>query len=312
MQRVFLGIEIGGSKLQLVAGDETAVIIGRQRFAVDKAHGAEGIRQQIAAALPALLAKWKPAALGVGFGGPVDWKSGRLARSHQIEGWSEFDLRGWLRELTGLPVMVENDSNLATLAEATLGAGAGLSPVFYFNLGSGVGGGLAIDGCIYHGRAPGEVEFGHLRLDRSGTIVEQRCSGWAIDRRLRTFAAEAPDSPLARLIGSAPGGEAKHLQAALNAGDAAARRVLSELADDLGFALSHVVHLFHPKVIVLGGGLSLVGEPLRAAVAEALPRHVMEVFQPDLQVKLAALGEEAVPVGALLLARKREPSYSNG
>src|SRR4029079_9068181 len=113
MQHAFLGIEIGGSKTQLVAGDETAVIIGRQRFAVDKAHGAEGIRQQIAAALPALLAKWKPAALGVGFGGPVDWKSGRLARSHQIEGWSEFDLRGWLRELTGLPVMVENDSNLA-------------------------------------------------------------------------------------------------------------------------------------------------------------------------------------------------------
>ena len=303
MQRAFLGIEIGGSKLQLVAGAETAAILERQRFTVDPALGAEGIRLQIAAALPVLAAKWKPAAVGVGFGGPVDWRSGRLVRSHQIEGWSEFDLGGWLRELTGLPVTVENDSNLATLAEATLGAGAGFSPVFYFNLGSGVGGGLAIDGRIYHGRAPGEAEFGHLCLDKNGTIVEQRCSGWAIDRRLRALAVEAPGSPLARLIGSSPGGEAKHLRASLEAGDGVARRVLSELADDLGFALSHVVHSFHPEVIVLGGGLSSVGEPLRAAVAEALPRYVMEVFQPGLQLKLAALGEDAVPLGALLLAR---------
>lgn len=303
MQRAFLGIEIGGSKLQLVAGDETAAITERQRCTVDPAQGAEGIQRQIAAAVPALAAKWKPVAVGVGFGGPVDWKNGRIARSHQIEGWSEFDLGGWLRELTKLPVTVENDSNLATLAEASLGAGAGFSPVFYFNLGSGVGGGLAIDGRIYHGRTPGEVEFGHLRLDKSGTIVEQRCSGWAIDRRLRALAAERPDSPLARLIGSPPGGEAKHLRAALDAGDALARRVLSELVDDLGFALSHVVHLFHPDLIVLGGGLSLVGEPLCAAVAGALPRFVMGVFHPGLQLKLAALGEDAVPIGALLLAR---------
>ena len=122
MQRVFLGIEIGGSKLQLVAGDETAAILERRRFKVDKAQGGEGIRRQIASALPALVAKWKPTAVGVGFGGPVDWKSGRIARSHQIEGWSEFDLGGWLRDLTGLPVALENDSNLATLAEATRGA----------------------------------------------------------------------------------------------------------------------------------------------------------------------------------------------
>jgi glucokinase len=303
MQRAFLGIEIGGSKLQIVAGDEAATIVGRERFVVDPARGAEGIRRQIATALPALTAKWKPAAVGVGFGGPVDWKKGRVARSHQIEGWSEFDLGGWLRKLTGLPVAVENDSNLATLAEATHGAGAGFSPVFYFNLGSGVGGGLVIEERIYHGRAPGEVEFGHLLLDQSGVIVEQRCSGWAIDRRLRALAAKRPASPLARLIGSTPGGEAKHLRGALDAGDAVARRVLSELAGDLGFALSHVVHLFHPEVIVLGGGLSLVGEPLCAAVAEVLPRHVMEVFRLGLQLKLAALGEDAVPAGALLLAR---------
>jgi glucokinase len=303
MQRAFLGIEIGGSKLQLVAGDETAAIVERQRFAVDPARGAEGIRRQIAAALPALVARWKPVAVGVGFGGPVDWKSGCVARSHQIEGWSEFDLGGWLRELTRLPVTVENDSNTATFAEATCGAGAGHNPVFYFNLGSGVGGGLVVDGRIYHGRAPGEAEFGHLRLDRDGTTVEDRCSGWAVDRRLGALASAAPGGELARLIGPVAGGEAKHLRAAFDANDASARQVMAELAADLSFALSHVTHLFHPEVVVMGGGLSLAGEPLRMAVAKALAGRVMEVFHGGPEVKLAALGEDAVPIGALLLAR---------
>jgi len=304
MQRALLGIEIGGTKLQIVAGDDSGRIAERVVLRVNRASGGGGIRTQIEAALPDLIAKWQPAAIGAGFGGPVDWRTGRIARSHQIEGWSDFDLRGWLHKLSGLPVAVENDSNLAALAEATLGAGAGCNPVFYFNLGSGVGGGLVIDGRIYHGRAPGEVEFGHLRLDKSGTLVEQRCSGWAIDRRLRSLASERPGGPLARLLAPTPGGEAKQLSAALDAGDAETRRVLSELSDDLGFALSHVVHLFHPELIVLGGGLSLVGEPLRTAVAKALPRHVMEVFQPGLQLKLAALGEDAVPVGCLLLHQR--------
>jgi len=164
----FLSIEIGGTKLQLVAGDSSAKIIDRLRFTVDPSAGAEGIRRQIEAALPRLMAKWKPVAIGVGFGGPVDWRNGRIARSHQIEGWSDFDLGGWLHPLTRLPVAIENDSNAATLSEATLGAGAGRNPVFYFNLGSGVGGGLVVDGRIYHGRAPGEAEFGHLRLDQTG------------------------------------------------------------------------------------------------------------------------------------------------
>lgn len=311
MQRAFFGIEIGGSKLQIVAGDETAAIVERQRFNVDPAQGGEGIRRQIAAALPALAAKWKPVAVGVGFGGPVNWKSGRIARSHQIEGWSEFDLRGWLRELTRLPVVVENDSNAATFAEATRGAGAGCNPVFYFNLGSGVGGGLVVDGRIYHGQAPGEAEFGHLRLERDGTTVEDRCSGWAVDRRLRALASTVPDGQLARLIGAVAGGEAKHLRAAFDANDASARQVMAELAEALSFALSHVTHLFHPEVVVMGGGLSLVGEPLRKAVGEALTGRVMEVFGGGPEVKLAALGEDAVPSGALLLARETEFTKDN-
>lgn len=304
MQRAFLGIEIGGTKLQLVAGDESAAIRQRARLDVAPARGADGIREQIRAALPNLLAQWHPAAIAVGFGGPVDRSTGRIARSHQVEGWSGFDLRGWLHEISCLPVVVENDSNAAAFAEATRGAGTGCNPVFYFNLGSGVGGGLVVDGRIYHGQAPGEAEFGHLCLERDGTTVEDRCSGWAVDRRLRALALTAPDGLLARLIGPVAGGEAKHLREALDAKDVFARQLLGDLAEDLAFALSHVTHLFHPEIVVMGGGLSLVGEPLRKAVSEALTGRVMEVFHGGPKFTLAALGEDAVPMGALLLARE--------
>lgn len=305
----FLGIEIGGTKLQLVAGDASGRIVDRRRLDVEKARGGAGIRDQIAHTLPQLIASSQPAAIGVGFGGPVDHATGRVAKSHQIEGWSEFELGEWLHEQTGLPVSVDNDANVAALGEALAGAGRGLNPVFYVTLGSGVGGGLVVDGRIYHGAKPGESEIGHVRLDKTGVIVEQRCSGWAVDRRIREAVAKEPDSELARLVNNVlpaacrqSGGEARHLKPALAVGDALARRILDETAEDLAIALSHVVQLMHPATIILGGGLSLVGEPLRAAVQTYLHRFIMQVFGAGPTVQLAALGEDAVPMGALLLA----------
>jgi glucokinase len=303
MQTHFLGIEIGGTKLQIVIGDDLATIVERQRFTVDPTRGGAGIRAQIETALPGLIRQWQPGAVGVGFGGPVDRQAGRIARSHQIEGWSEFPLAEWLGTIARLPVWVENDANTAALAEAVRGAGAGFNPVFYVTLGSGVGGGCVVDGRIFHGAAPGESEIGHLRLDPSGVIVEQRCSGWAVDARIRQLKPAGVQSLLCDWLPEIPGGEARLLPRALAAGDAAARRLLDETAADLAFALSHVTHLFHPEVVVLGGGLALLGEPLRAAVARALPRFVMEVFHGGPDVRLAALGEDAVPVGCLLGAR---------
>ncbi len=301
----FIGIEIGGTKLQLVAGDGTGQIIDRRRLAVVSAEGGEGIRRQIAAAIPELMEAHGPAAIGVGFGGPVDWRTGKICCSHQVEGWHDFGLGEWLAGLSGLPVFVDNDANVAAFGEALHGAGKGLDPVFWINMGSGVGGGLVVGGQIYHGAVPGECEVGHVRLDKSGVTVEERCSGWAVDRRIREMAAHHPEGPLGRRVAGMNGGEARHLGAAMADGDPGAQAILSELADNLGFALSHVVQLLHPQMVVVGGGLSLVGEPLRAAIAEALPRYVMDSFRPGPQVRLAGLGEDSVPVGALALAAQR-------
>ena len=149
-----------------------------------------------------------------------------------------------------------------------------------------------------------KAEIGHVRLDRNGTTLESRCSGWSIDVRIRSLKTEAPESILAGLIGENVGGEAKHLSAALEEGDFAAKKILHEIADDLAFGLSHVVHLFHPQIIILGGGLSGIGEPLRVAVHQALEGFIMDAFRPGPELALTELGEDAVPVGALELARR--------
>lgn len=308
----FLGVEIGGTKLQLAVGTADGVILDRRRFAVDRAAGGQGIRDRLAAVVPELVAELKPAALAVGFGGPVDWKSGRIGRSHQLGGWRDFPLGEWLAAIAGVPVFVENDANTAALGEALRGAGRGHNPVFWINMGSGVGGGLVVDGRLYHGAVPGEAEAGHLRLDKSGVTVEDRCSGWAVDKRIRESAPLHPGSPLALRVEADPGGESRHLAAALAENDLLAAAILSELADNLGFALGHVTQLLHPEVVVVGGGLSLIGEPLRAAIAEALPRYVMDVFAPGPRVRLAGLGEDSVPVGALMLAAQRLAALESG
>ncbi len=299
---IAVGIEIGGTKLQLVAGTPDGGIQNRRRIQVDRTSGGEGIRLELTKHLPDLIQAHRPAAIGVGFGGPVDHRTGRIACSHQIQGWHQFELGQWLHGLTGLPIAIDNDANVAALGEARHGAGKERNPVLWINMGSGVGGGLVVNNHIYHGAIPGEAELGHLRLDKSGTIVEERCSGWAVDRRIREAVALHPEGPLARLVGDTQQGEARFLAQALSDRDPIAQAILSELADNLAFALSHAVHLFHPEIIVVGGGLSLIGTPLRDAIATALPGYVMGSFHPVPEIALAGLGEDSVPVGALALA----------
>ena len=312
-----LGIEIGGTKLQVVVGNAAGQITRRFRHAIDPIQGANGILAQLDTFFSQLAQP--PKSIGVGFGGPVNWQTGRIATSHQIGGWAGFDLAGWLHErVPTASIRVENDANVAALGEARMGVATGFTNVFYVTLGSGVGGGMVLNGQIYHGASPGEAEIGHLWLvppgestpgeSTPGQTIEQTISGWAIDRQIRELLPQLPtDSALRLFVEKAhtegvTGGEARFLHPAYEASDPVARMLIGQIGSVAALGLSHVVHLFHPDAIVLGGGLSLIGEPLRAAVRQALPRFVMKAFQPAPLVLLAKLGEDAVPVGALCLA----------
>ena len=298
----FIGLEIGGTKLQLVCADVSLNIDKQLSLEVIKEDGAKGIQQQIKEGIQKIKGHKKPAAIGVGFGGPVNYKTGKISVSHQIEGWEDFNLQQWLQELTGVPVFIDNDANVAALGEAVHGAGAAYEIVFYMTIGSGIGGGMVVNKKIYHGAYPGEVEVGHLRLNKQGDTLESECSGWAVDKKIRTAIAQ-PESMLAKLVGDVTKGEAKFLQEAIGKGDGKAKEILHETAGNLAFALSHVVHLFHPEIIIIGGGLSLLSEYLSDEITLALPKYVMRAFLPPPKIKIASLGKNVVPIGALELAR---------
>jgi len=300
--RTFLGIEIGGTKLQLVVGDEQAKILERFRFMVDPGQGAKGIKKQIREALDKFMLLHSVAAIGIGFGGPVDHQTGKILTSYQIQGWGDFVIQEWLERLTRIPVWIDNDANVAALGESLYGAGRNFRQVFYITLGSGVGAGLVVNNQIYHGAKNTEAEFGHIRLDKTGRTVESSCSGWAVDEKIRSYARLHPQSLLSQLTRDYTRGEARVLASALKQEDKPAYDILDETTDDFAYALSHAVHLLNPETIVLGGGLSLIGEEFRKSIAEKLPSYLMDVLTPGPSVQLSLLKEDAVPVGALALA----------
>ena len=296
----YLGIEIGGTKIQLLLADEDLKIIQRFRYRVEPQAGAEGICKNIQNTLSEI--EVSIAAIGVGFGGPIDRSTGKVFTSYHINGWSDFALKAWLEKISGANVVVDNDANVAALGEALRGTGKDFQTVFYVTLGSGVGSGLVQNGKVYHGAIPGETEFGHVRLNKSGTTVQASCSGWAVDEKIRTAAKASPRSQLALLTKGLQQNEATILGKALEAGDSQARHIFDSTLDDLAFGLSHAIHLFHPDVVILGGGLSLLGDILRSSVEAKVENYLMDAFRSSMQIRLSSFKEDAVTVGAIVMA----------
>jgi glucokinase len=318
----YLGIEIGGTKLQLAVGHGDGTLLGLWRGTVVPEAGADGIRRQIALAVPELLAqatvnRGDLCGVGIGFGGPVDDRNQTVVKSHQIEGWNDFPLADWLGEMLELRAALGNDADVAGLGEASFGAGKGLSPIFYITIGSGIGGGLIINGEIYRGCGRGAAEIGHLEVladsDSGGrgrmTVLELVASGWGIQNRARQGleGALGRESSLARTFAVSSGElTTKDVATAAEAGDTYAQYVLERTWDYLAEAIRQMVVLTCPRRIVIGGGVSLMGEsvffaPLRRAVA----KRAFPPFAGLYDIVPAALGEEVVLHGALALARRR-------
>jgi glucokinase len=317
---MYLGIEIGGTKLQLGVGAGDGTLAGLWRGGVDVAAGADGIRRQILAAVPELLRKSaidrsQLRGVGIGFGGPVDDAARTVIKSHQIQGWDSFPLADWIAEMLGLPAVLGNDADCAGLAEALFGAGKGLSPIFYITIGSGIGGGLIINGEIYRGCGKGAAEIGHLQVFALGTErdhymmpLEEAASGWSIAERGRgRVEVEFRDSPLHQLANRNPALVTGRMVAeAAKQGDKEALTIIHAARNALAQALCQVITLLCPQRIIIGGGVSLIGEDLLfRSLRELVARDVFRPFAGLTDIVPAALGEEVVVHGSLALARKR-------
>lgn len=311
---MFLGIEIGGTKLQLGVGrGDGSPFVAARRCEIRIEEGAAGILQQIAAVAPELLDQYPIERIGVGFGGPVDTATGRVRTSHQVAGWDSMPLVDWCQTRFARPTVLGNDCDLAGLAEARFGAGHQHRVVFYVTVGTGIGGGLVIDGVLHGSGRPAVAEIGHLRPGLAAispeTTVESFAAGPGLVRTARQRLAAPDVDPqaasefLATCRGDLEQLTAKQIGLLAQAGNRLACMVLDSGLQTLGWAVAQVLTLTAAEVVVVGGGVSLLGEnlffePLRAWTA----RYVFPPLAGSYQIRPAALGEDVVVHGALALA----------
>lgn len=314
---MYLGIEIGGTKLQLGIGPGDGTLAALWRGGVMPAEGADGIRRKILSAVPELLTRAgieraHLRGVGVGFGGPVDDRRRSVIKSHQIAGWDDFPLADWIGDLLGLPAVLGNDADVAGLAEAQFGAGKGHDPVFYITVGSGIGGGFILGGKIHRGTGRGAAEIGHLRLpvpghpDADWVPLEMLASGWAIQNRVREEVARCPEAQAfwRELQGDTAEITTEHVAKAARQGDPLALAALGRAHVALAEGIGHVIALLCPARIVLGGGVSLLDDELwLQPIRERVAGIAFRPFARCYEIVPAALGEAVVVHGAMALAR---------
>lgn len=345
---MLLGIEIGGTKLQLGVGDGTrAELVELVRADVQPERGAAEILRQILQLGERLVRAHRVTRIGFGFGGPVDAAAGRVIRSHHVNGWENCHLTQWCREQLGTPAVLGNDCDVAALAETHFGSGLGRQSVLFLTVGTGVGGGYVQRGQLLGTGRPAACEIGHLRPGllavEADQTVESLASGWgiaaaaqarlsgAVTGACRAWEAHAgPENRVERQRRLADathadraslddlrrrcGGNPDHLTAQLVAvaaadGNEVAQRVLDHACRVLGWAIAQAVTLLAPEVVVVGGGVALMGEQqFFAPLRREVARYVFPPLRETFIIEPAALGEAVVVHGALYLAAHADPS----
>ena len=226
-----------------------------------------------------------------------------------VHGLNERDI---LRERLGLPVFVDNDANVTTLAEQRAGAARGALDVVGLTVGTGIGGGIVIDGHIYRGYVGAGAELGHMVIDEDGPPCQGQCpnrgcleavaSGAAIGREGSLAAEQEPDSALGAAIADGLEITGEVVTDLALEGDEVARMVLGQIGRKLGVGLANIVNIFNPEVIVVGGGAMAAGDLLLDPAREELRLRALPPGRELVRVVPAQFGAEAGMLGAGLLA----------
>jgi glucokinase len=250
-------------------------------------------------------------ALGVGLPSTIDQRLGRAVASVNIP-LAGVDLRDQLEGRFGVPVMIENDANAAALAEHRLGAGRGSRHMVMLTLGTGVGGGLVLDGHLYRGAIGAAAELGHITIDVDGPPCQGTCpgrghlegfvSGTAADRLAEQTAAERPDGDLGRAARKGREPDARLAAELAQEAPGDARDVLEHIGFHLGIGIADFVNIFNPEVVVVGGGFAEAGDLILEPARRVVRERALSPARDEVRIVEAELGPEAGLIGAGLVA----------
>jgi glucokinase len=320
-----LAVDIGGTKIITAIIADNGQMVAKDRCLTLADEGVQSVIDRLLSAIDSLLKRnnMEPSQLdsiGMAAAGVIDSARGLIALSPNLPGWRDIPLGGIVRDRYGVDAFLVNDASAAALGEHRFGAGRGVSNLILLTLGTGIGGGIIINGEMYDGTRGSAGEIGHMVIDVNGPAcacgnrgcLEALASGIAVAREAKRRISQGEKSSLVTMVG----GKIEEITAekvgtAAQHGDSLAMEIISSTANYLGIGLANLVNIFNPEIIVLGGGMANLGalllDPARRVVAEkALP-----ISAQTVRIVTAQLGNEAGIYGAAAFAREQRHRRQN-
>ena len=312
MEKYYVGIDLGGTFIKGGIVTSEGEILVKDKAPTQGELGAVAVSKNIANIIEALLEKAKLSKeqiVGIGMGAPgmIDSKSGEVVYSNNLD-WKHYPLAKDVSEMTGLPVKIANDANVAAFGEAKFGAAKGCDDVVMITLGTGVGGGVVVNGKIMEGNKSAGAELGHVVIEGDGKqctcgrkgCLEAYASATALIRDTKEAMMAHPES-LMWEVGNLEEVDGK-TAFAYREKDATAKGVVDEYIRQLGFGIVNFANIFRPEKILLGGGVCAEGDNLLKPLQAIMDRDLFGgAMGPGVPIKVASLGNSAGILGAAAL-----------
>jgi glucokinase len=308
MEKVYLGVDVGGTKTAVILCARPPETLGRIEFATLPDQGPERALQLIVESARSLLAQHGLGvkAIGVSCGSPLDRVKGIIQAPPNLATWIDVPIRSLLEEAFAAPCQVENDANAGAVAEHRFGAGVGTDHMVFLTLGTGLGAGIIANGSLYLGAGGDAGEIGHVRLSATGPVGYHKAGsieGWSSGGGIAQLAARVLARPgRSSRLRAVENATARDVGIAAQAGDAVARSILRRSGERLGQTLAMLIDVLNPQRIVLGGLAWRMGEPFMAPMRRVMEREALPQTLRACEVVPAALGEKIGDVAAMCVA----------
>jgi Transcriptional regulator/sugar kinase len=310
-----VGVDIGGTNIKLALVDKKARLIGKRSFSTTSFKGKKALIDGLVDQVKDLISSQglkKKDIIGVGIGAPgaVDIRTGTVHYLTNIPDWREVPLGSILKKRLGLPVFVDNDVNVMALGEARFGSGIGAVNMLCITLGTGVGGGLILDGKLYRGSSYAAGEFGHVPVNIDGPRC--KCGSWAcveayagnsyIVKDVAAKIRKGAKTLIIKLVGKDLSKITPEIiSEAAGKGDKFAKKVWIDVGEKIGVGLAGVVNLLNVEKIVIGGGVAQAGKLLFDSIKKTVNARAMKLPAKTVKIVKAKLGYDAGLIGAATL-----------
>jgi glucokinase-like ROK family protein len=308
----FVGVDIGATSIDVAVTDGRLAVIRQLSEEVAVSAGPQAVLARVLALTRKLLAEQgveRPAGIGVGIPGPVDFHTGVPVSPPIMPGWDGYPVRDVLSRELGAPALVDNDANVMALGEQHSGVARSADDFLFIKIGTGIGCGIVVDGGLYRGVDGSAGDIGHVRVEEFGPTcacgntgcLEAFFGGAALARDALAAARAGLSESLQHQLVAGGGLSAVEVGVALSQGDAQATQLVRDGGRRVGQVLAGLVSFFNPGLIVIGGGVALLGNTLLAEVRSVVYRRSLPLATRNLPVVLSELGDTAGVIGAARL-----------